>query len=724
MEDLPKTGFRAEAREQLCALAGRQVDFRAGQFEAISALVEQRRRVLVVQRTGWGKSAVYFLASSLLRRRGRGVSLIVSPLLALMRDQIAAARQAGIRAQAVHSVNAHEWEEISAALHADELDVLLISPERLANPTFRDEVLPRLLGRLGMLVIDEAHCISDWGHDFRPDYRRIAEVVRSLPAEVPVLATTATANARVVEDVAAQLAPESESAASRSVAAGTSEVDEVLVLRGELARDSLRLGVLSLSDAAHRIAWLSEHLGSLTGSGIVYTLTISQAEDLARHLGDQGYEVAAYTGRTDPQEREELEAALKENRVKALIATSALGMGFDKPDLGFVIHLGAPSSPVSYYQQIGRAGRAVDSADVLLLPGREDARIWEHFAQASLPTQERAESVLEVLDEHRRAVGDEPLSTAKIEAMVEVRRSPLELLLKVLEVDGAVRRVRGGWLSTGVGWIYDAERYTRILQLRRAEQGAMLDYERLSTGQCRMRVLAEALDDPAAADCGRCDTCAGAWYPRHISDQVLTEATTGLDRVGVAVPARRQWPAGLEALGLSLRGRIPAEQQAAEGRVLARVSDLGWGPVVHDALNAPDTSVDQRLLDGVVRVLAEWEWEHRPEVVVAVPSRSRPLLVDSLARGIAGIGRLPYAGMLEPVSGGPAGSPESNSAYRLAGLVGRLGVSDQLAEAVAGLPVLLVDDEIISRWTMTVAAQQLRAAGAQSVLPFALGLRG
>ncbi len=318
----PSAAFHAEARERLIALTGRDADFRPGQLEAISALVEQRRRVLVVQKTGWGKSAVYFLAAHLLRRRGRGVSLIVSPLIALMRDQISAAERAGVRAQAVNSANAHEWDAVVEALSADELDVLLISPERLANPRFRDEVLPGLLERLGMLVVDEAHCISDWGHDFRPDYRRIGEIVRSLPAEVPVLATTATANSRVVDDVAAQLAPPEDSSGK-----------EVMVLRGSLSRDSLRLGVLTLPESEQRIAWLTQHLSSLTGSGIVYALTVSQAQDLTRHLREHGHEVAAYTGQTDPDERQQLEAALKENRVKALIATSALGMGFDKPDL-------------------------------------------------------------------------------------------------------------------------------------------------------------------------------------------------------------------------------------------------------------------------------------------------------------------------------------------------------------------------------------------------------
>ncbi len=705
--------FHAEARERLAALAGSEVEFRQGQFEAISALVQQRRRVLVVQKTGWGKSAVYFLAAHLLRSRGRGVSLIVSPLIALMRDQIAAATRAGVRAQAVSSANAHEWDTIMESLRNDELDVLLISPERLANPRFRDEVLPGLLQRMGMLVVDEAHCISDWGHDFRPDYRRIGEIVRNLPAEVPVLATTATANSRVVDDIAAQLTP-----AGEAGRAGSHADKEVLVLRGTLSRESLRLGVLSLPDSEQRIAWLTQHLEDLTGSGIVYALTISQATDLAAHLNAHGYKVAAYTGQTDPDERQQLEQALKDNTVKALIATSALGMGFDKPDLGFVVHLGAPSSPVSYYQQIGRAGRAVDSADVLLMPGKEDVRIWEYFAQASMPTQERADAVLNALSP------ETTLSVAKLETMVEIRRSPLELLLKVLEVDGSVRRVSGGWLSTGVPWTYDAERYDTILAMRRAEQQLMLDYERLPQGQCRMVFLAHALDDDAAQPCGRCDTCAEPWFPRDVSQPALAEAKASLDRVGLEIAPRKQWPTGLGALGLSLKGKLPAEALAEPGRALARLSDLGWGTPVREALQGEDAEVSEQLVRGAIRVLAEWGWARRPDVVVSMPSRKHPVLVDSLAQSLARVGQLPYAGALDWADGGPTSTPDTNSAFRLAGLLGKFGVSSELAGRIEGASVLLVDDEVVSRWTLTVASRELRGAGAAQVLPFTLGMRG
>ncbi|WP_143187202.1 ATP-dependent DNA helicase RecQ, partial [Microbacterium sp. AR7-10] len=355
MTSTTSTDIRDAALAALRELVGRpDATFHDGQYEAIEALVAGRRRALVVQRTGWGKSAVYFVATLLLRRQGAGPTVLVSPLLALMRDQIAAAERAGVRAVAINSTNAHEWADVIGRLDRDEVDVLLVSPERLNNPSFRENQLPALVRRIGMLVVDEAHCISDWGHDFRPDYRRLRELIAEMPAGVPVLATTATANSRVVADVAEQL--------------GGSQADAgVLTIRGPLARASLRLGVLQLPASAQRLAWLLSHLNDLPGSGIIYALTVSAAVDTARLLREQGHEVRAYTGQTDAEEREESEGMLKRNEVKALVATSALGMGFDKPDLGFVVHLGAPSSPVAYYQQVGRAGRASDSADVLLL---------------------------------------------------------------------------------------------------------------------------------------------------------------------------------------------------------------------------------------------------------------------------------------------------------------------------------------------------------------------
>ncbi|WEO76271.1 DEAD/DEAH box helicase [Cryobacterium sp. SO2] len=713
------TDTREAALEILRTLVGRpDADFHEGQYEAIETLVDQRRRALVVQRTGWGKSAVYFVATLLLRRQGAGPTILVSPLLALMRDQVAAAARAGVRAVSINSANAHEWADVLAQLRADEVDVLLVSPERLNNPSFRDEQLPTLLDRAGLLVVDEAHCISDWGHDFRPDYRRLRDLIAAMPAGVPVLATTATANSRVVTDVAEQV---SMGVSTGSTQATGSTSEGVATIRGPLARASLRLGVLRLPDSRARLAWLLSHLAELPGSGIIYTLTVSAAEDTARLLRDAGHAVRAYTGQTDTGEREESEGLLKANQVKALVATSALGMGFDKPDLGFVLHLGAPSSPVAYYQQVGRAGRATENADVLLLPGVEDEAIWQYFATSSMPSQHKAEAVLNAL----HAAGGAPLSTPALESRVDLRRSPLELLLKVLDVDGAVRRVTGGWIATGQPWVYDSERYERIGAARVAEQNAMLDYERI-TG-CRMEFLQRALDDDTAVPCGRCDNCTAPWYPTDVRADAASTAASALDRVGVALEPRAQWPTGADRLGVSAKGRIDPGERVLPGRALARLTDLGWGNSLRDvfAPNTPDAPASAAMLAACVRVLAEWGWAERPVGVVAMPSRSHPLLVASVAAELSRVGRLPQLGTLSLVGAGPTGETGGNSAYRLSSVWGAFEVGQELAANLAATtgPVLLVDDLGDSRWTLTVAGRLLRRAGAPAVLPFTLALR-
>jgi ATP-dependent DNA helicase RecQ len=681
--------LRDEAELHLRKLAGDHARLREDQWTAISALVADRSRALVVQRTGWGKSAVYFVATALLRARGSGPTVIVSPLLALMRNQVEAAERAGIHARTINSANPEDWDAIYQEVAAGAADVLLVSPERLNNPSFRDEVLPKLSAATGLLVIDEAHCVSDWGHDFRPDYRRIRDLLDALPPGVPVLATTATANARVTLDVADQL--------------GT----DTLVLRGPLERESLRLAVLSLPTAHQRLAWLAARLPDLPGSGIIYTLTVAAAEETAAFLREQGIQALAYSGKSDISERTVAEQALLSNEVKALVATSALGMGFDKPDLGFVIHLGAPQSPVAYYQQIGRAGRAVDSADVILMPGHEDKDIWAYFASLAFPPESQVRATLATLAEAGR-----PLSTAALETHVDLSRGRLEQMLKVLDVDGAVRRVRGGWTATGSPWTYDASRYERVAAERAREQQAMLEY--IATDGCRMEYLRQQLDDPEAAPCGRCDNCTGRAWSADVPAAEATAARERLSRPGVDVEPRRMWPSGMKELGVDASGKIAAGLLAEPGRALGRLTDIGWGGTLRALLSAPDEPVPPAVLDAVVRVLTAWNWAERPGGVVTMPSLSRPELIASLGTGIARVGRLPYLGALSYRGDGP-GPRRYNSAQRLASLWHAF----EVPFAVAG-PVLLVDDQIDTGWTMTVAAKLLREAGASAVLPLAL----
>ncbi|MFD9221032.1 RecQ family ATP-dependent DNA helicase [Streptomyces sp. NPDC060064] len=722
MTNADRADLRASADSVLARLVSDTTGaarLRGDQWRAIEALVADKRRALVVQRTGWGKSAVYFVATSLLRERGSGPTVIVSPLLALMRNQVEAAARAGISARTINSSNTEEWDTVQAEVAAGEVDVLLVSPERLNNPDFRDQVLPKLAAATGLLVVDEAHCISDWGHDFRPDYRRLRTMLAELPAGVPVLATTATANARVTADVAEQL--------------GTGAGTDALVLRGALDRESLSLSVLQLPDAANRLAWLADHLGELPGSGIIYTLTVAAAEEVTAYLRQCGHTVASYTGRTENADRQQAEEDLLANRVKALVATSALGMGFDKPDLGFVVHMGSPSSPIAYYQQVGRAGRGVEHAEVLLLPGKEDEAIWQYFASVAFPPEELVRRTLDVLAQAGR-----PLSLPALEPLVELRRTRLETMLKVLDVDGAVRRVKGGWTTTGQPWSYDAERYAWVARQRESEQQAMRDYA-TSTG-CRMEFLRRQLDDEEAAPCGRCDNCSGARFSDKVSAAALDTARGELGRPGVDVEPRKMWPTGLAAVGVSLKGRIPEGEQSFPGRALGRLSDIGWGNRLRPMLaaQAPDGPVPDEVVKAVVTVLADWAkgpggWASgaadappRPVGVVTIASRSRPQLVGSLGGRIAEVGRMPLLGSVEYVPEAlEARISRTNSAQRVRALHEAFTVPPQLAETLAEAdgPVLLVDDLSDSGWTLAVAARLLRRAGARGVFPLVLAVQ-
>ncbi len=722
--------LRSRADELLAALAGPGASLREDQWTAIEALVVDRRRALVVQRTGWGKSAVYFIAARLLREGGAGPTVIVSPLLALMRNQVESAARAGVRAATINSANMTEWDEVRESVRAGEADVLLVSPERLNNPDFRDTVLPALAADAGLVVVDEAHCVSDWGHDFRPDYRRIRTLLSDLPEGVPVLATTATANDRVVRDVAEQLGvgvhsagaahgpgglpdadigPGGDAGTGSDGACGASSDPTTLVLRGGLDRESLHLSVVTIDDSEKRAAWLVENLGSLPGSGIVYCLTVAAAEDLAELLTSAGHRVSAYTGRTDAGEREELERALLGNEVKALVATSALGMGFDKPDLGFVVHLGAPPSPISYYQQIGRAGRAADRADVILIPGPEDRAIWNHFASLAFPPEDVVRRVLGAL------LPDRPQSTPALEPAVDLGRTRLEMVLKVLDVDGAVQRVRGGWVATGRPWEYDAERYAGLAEARQSEQRAMLEYIR--TDGCRMDFLRSELDDPtldpAAGGCGRCDNCTGQRRETTVEEGALTRAREALERPGVVLPPRRQWPTGLAKLDIPLKGKIA--DGPAEGRALARLTDLGLGQKLRALLAEPDQDAPEWLVRACIPVLREWGWDERPTGVAALLTGQHPLLVSSLARSLAQMGRMDDLGQITRTASLPPVTAQ-NSAYRVAQLWGTLTGPDSSPDG----PVLLVTDVLGTGWTVTEAARHLREGGATAVLPLAV----
>ncbi|HWI72789.1 MAG TPA: RecQ family ATP-dependent DNA helicase [Baekduia sp.] len=683
------TAIATRAEQHLHALAGPGAEFREHQLDAIADLVEDRARVLCVQRTGWGKSAVYFVATALLREAGAGPTLIVSPLLALMRNQIDAARKLGLRAHTVNSTNRDAWSEVTALLEADAVDLLLISPERLNNPQFREQMLPAFAARVGLLVVDEAHCISDWGHDFRPDYRRIGDMLDRLPDGVGVLCTTATANDRVVADVSEQLS------------AGRAE-DELRTYRGALGRSSLRFEVVDLPSQADRLAWLAQRLPELPGSGIVYTLTKRDADLVATWLSGRGIAAEAYSGEIETDRRVDVEDRLLRNELKAVVATSALGMGYDKPDLGFVVHYQAPGSVISYYQQVGRAGRGIDRAEVVLLRGAEDKRIQDFFIEQAFPRREVVDRVLGYLGD----VGGDGASTQELMAQVNLGKGRIEGLLKVLDVEGAVDRAGSRWIAQpGADWTYDAERYGRITELRRREQAAMAAFG--ADGRCLMRALQEELDDPDPQDCGRCSVCAGPKFDGPLDATLVRDGAIHLRSRPVLLEVKKMAPDGDGRMK-----KIAEAVRAEEGRALARLGDGGWDRLVQAGRAAG--RFDDELVAAAAETLRSW----RPPVgwVTAVPSLRSGTLVPDFAERLAGALGLPFAPVLGRVTDGPPQREMANAPQQVANVRGAFAVTG----AVDGQPALLVDDIRFSGWTLAMIAGQLRAKGAGPVFPFAL----
>ena len=673
------------ALELLKRGAGRQdTRFRDGQEEAIRHLVEGRGRQLLVQKTGWGKSFVYFIATRLLREAGLGPTLLVSPLLALMRNQIAAAERMGVRAETINSDNQDEWNRVEEATRVGSVDILLISPERLANDRFRDQVLAEVAGRIALLVIDEAHCISDWGHDFRPHYRLIERIVRDLPPNLRLLATTATANARVMADLEVILGPDLE------------------VSRGDLNRPSLALQTIRMPGQAERLAWLAERLPALPGSGIVYTLTVSDAGLVAEWLLSRGIEVAAYTGETGPN-RLALEQALLDNRVKALVATTALGMGFDKPDLAFVIHYQTPGSVVAYYQQVGRAGRALEAARGVLLGGGEDTEITSYFIRSAFPTRDEAGQVLAALE-----ASGEGLTERQLEAEVNVSAGRIQKTLQLLSLESPAPIVKQGpsWQLTAAS-LNDAfwDRAERLTALRRDEQADMQEYVRLSSGH--MAFLIEALDgDPRGIPPPPLpplpDTC---------GPEIVAEAVAFLRRSSLPVEPRRQWPPGK---------RIDPEHRAQPGRALCVWNDAGWGQLVSRG-KLQDGRFSDELVSACAGLVREWHPDPPPAWVAAVPSLRHPHLVPDFARRLADALDLPFSDVLRKAGNRPEQKTMENSDRQARNVVGSLAVAE---DAILTGPVLLVDDVVDSRWTFTVAAWELRRRGCGPVWPLALANAG
>ncbi|MBV9597537.1 MAG: RecQ family ATP-dependent DNA helicase [Chloroflexi bacterium] len=690
--------LRERAREILRrALGDPTAEFRHGQWEAIDALVNRRHKMLVVERTGWGKSAIYFIATRLLRDRGAGPTLIVSPLLALMRNQMEMAVRLNIRAISINSTNQADWPELTEQILSNEADAILISPERLANAHFNDDVLLPMANHLGLLVVDEAHCISDWGHDFRPDYRLLVNVLKRMPPNMSILGTTATANNRVIADVRHQLG-------------------DIEIQRGPLMRDTLALQTLRLPDQAARLAWLADHVPMLPGTGIVYTLTKRDADQVAEWLSRHGIAAKAYYSDVNSSDypnsnayRLFLEAELLHNRIKVLVATTALGMGYDKPDLAFAMHYQAPSSIVAYYQQVGRAGRSIGRAVGVLLAGREDAEIQEYFRTSAFPSERNVEAILRVLAD------SDGLTVRQLEQAVNLRYGQLEQALKFLSVENPapVLREKSTWYRTPVRYALDRAHIEYLTSQREQEWRELQAY--VDTAGCLMQYLARALDDPSPAPCGKCSNCTGVdVVPRAYAHELATQATRFLRQAEFEPRLPIQvLPGAFAEYGFS--GNLPGHLRAEPGRVLSTWGDAGWGHVVMQDKHAGHFR--DELADAVAdMVLNRWRPSPGPTWVTCVPSLTHPDLVPDLARRVAERLKLPFIHAVQKVQPNQPQKLQQNRYYQCANLDGVFRIADDAHNGAA----LLVDDIVDSGWTMVVVAALLRRAGVQAVWPVAL----
>ena len=665
--------------------------FRDGQLDAIIAVL-QGKRALVVQKTGWGKSLIYFLTTKILRNGGKGLSIVISPLLALINNQIDAANTFGLIGRTINSNNEKEWEEIIQEISNNKIDVLFISPERLANEEFNKKVLSQINKSIGMLVIDEAHCISDWGHDFRPDYMRIINIVKFLPPNVPLLATTATANDRVVRDIAEQLG------------------EDILIQRGPLIRDSLSIQVIHLDMKEERLAWLSENIVKMQGTGIVYCLTKHDCKLVSGWLNSCGIDAYAYYSGLKKDKEEEKEERLKleqmfiNNQMKVLVATTAFGMGIDKPDIGFVIHFQKPGNVVAYYQQIGRAGRGIKFADAILLAGNEDDDITNYFINSAFPTYKEMDMIIKALE------SSNGLSLYGIMREVDISKTRLENCLKFLLIKGDIYKEESKYYKSPKLWVPNMGHSESITKTRQYELQRMNEF--INIKDCYMEFVAKELDDSFAEKCHKCSNCKqDEIYSTTPQRDIILNAIKYIKNGYFIIEPRKQWPSGIS---IDNKNKINEMFQCQNGIALSSYGDAGWGREVSKN-KYMDDYFSNDLVNASFELLKDLVKENNIEWVTAVSSIRRPELVKSFAERLSKTLGLPYYDSIIKIKNSKQQKELHNSHSQCQNALESFEV-----ENVHKGNVLLVDDMVDSKWTFTVCGYKLITNGSGFVYPFAL----
>ena len=665
---------------------GENAKFREGQKEAIEAVVNGKR-TLVVQKTGWGKSLVYFLATKLLKEKKKdGITLIISPLLALMNNQIDSAKKLGINVKTINSDNKDEWDNIiSDICDNNTVDALIISPERLANADFVKDCLDKIKNRVNLFVVDEAHCISDWGHDFRPDYRRIVKILQLLPSNVPVLATTATANDRVVNDIVAQLG------------------ENLVISRGELIRESLAIQVIKLQKKEDRLAWLAENIEKMPGSGVVYCLTKADCDLVTDWLNENNIKSEKYYSDGSKISKEYKAIILdkfQKNEIKVLVATVAFGMGYDKPDIGFVIHFQRPANIVSYYQQIGRAGRGIELAYAILMCGEEDEHINQYFINSAFPTEKDMNIVVDFITDNPGK------SISEIKGALNIRANRVEKTLKYLTVGDDIYTEyvnrKKGYYKSAKKWEPDLERSEGITAIRYKEMQDMDEFTKQKG--CYMKYIAEKLDDVNAKVCGKCSNCRDLLFDETVGAEMVQRAQQFIkSKFGVIEP-RKQFPD---------KTKIESEFQFKGGIVLSNYADAGYGMAVQKGKYL-DGYFSDELVDASVKILSEFIKNNNIEWITPVTSKRHPQLVPDFAKRLADRLGIGYFEGIKKFN-----AEEQKKFENSKGQYQNANDSFEIIQ-VKKENILLVDDMVDSRWTFTVCAMKMREMGSGDIYPFAL----
>lgn len=683
METYRNPGIHTKATAIIKSLYGRNASFRDGQYEAIEATMTQKR-TLVVQRTGWGKSLVYFVCTKLMREQGKGVTMVVSPLLVLMQNQMEAAEKMGLKCDVINSAVKDRREDILTSLEDNELDLILITPETL----FAEDVQTRLRNiSIGLFVIDEAHCISDWGHDFRLDYGNLRKIVQQLPANVPILATTATANDRVIADLQKQLG------------------DKVYVSRGPLARDSLYIQVLNKPDKIERYAWILENVPKFEGSGIIYCLTQRDCDYLAEFLKENKVSAAAYYSR-DGEEGEkrnhEIEEKFRTNKLKVIVATIKLGMGYDKGDIAFVIHYQMPSNIVSYYQQIGRAGRNIDKAYIFLMHGKEDEEILNYFIDTAFPTEQETKKIVDYIGDR------DGVRIGQIVSAINIRKSRIDKALAFLINDGFIRKDKGTYYITPKKFVYDREHYDAITAIRKNEMEQMKHLAQ--TKECYSKYIVTCLDDKTAKECGHCSNCLGREIiPSAVSEKYIHIAEEYVNKLIIPIEPRKKWASS------GVTGATKIEHINQTGFCISKYGDAGYGALVKQGKYAKEKRFRDELVGKSAEILKPFIQENKIRHICCVPSLRSDLVKEFTLR-LASSLKLEFVDALEKAEARQQKEME-NSAHQCANAYTSFWVKDGVR-----IPknILLVDDVVDSRWTFTVCGYRLMEAGAEKVYPFAL----